>query len=157
MRNIEYLRQAVPGVKFTADILTCFPGETDEEFKETVEFARRAEFYHMHVFTYSPRPGTEAANLPELPPELRAERSRLLRELAEELRVRHHRRAVELGEPVEILFERQSGEYMTGHTRDFMEAAVKIDGARSADELRGEILLARPVRADKKHIVCELL
>ncbi len=157
MRNIQHLRHAIPGVKLTADILTCFPGETDRDFMETVEFARKVEFYHMHVFTYSPRPGTEAANLPELPPELRAERSRLLRELAEELRVRHHRRAVELGEPVEILFERQSGEYMTGHTRDFMEAAVKIDGARSADELRGEILLARPVRADKKHIVCELL
>ncbi|HPT84610.1 MAG TPA: tRNA (N(6)-L-threonylcarbamoyladenosine(37)-C(2))-methylthiotransferase MtaB [Bacillota bacterium] len=156
MRNIEYLRQAVPGVKFTADILTCFPGETDEEFKETVEFARRAEFYHMHVFTYSPRPGTDAASLPELPPKVRAERSKRLLELDEELRLLHHRRAVETGEPVEILFEQRSGEHITGHTRDFMEAAVKA-GDADAEKLRGEIRLARPVFAGEKHLVCELV
>lgn len=154
--NIEYLRKAIPGVKLTADILTCFPGETEQDFLETVEFARAVEFYHMHVFTYSPRPGTEAASLPELPTEVRAERSKKLLALDEELRLAHHRRAAESGEPVEILFEQRSGEHLTGHTRDFMEAAVNI-GHDAPENLRGEIRLARPVQADAKFLVCELL
>jgi threonylcarbamoyladenosine tRNA methylthiotransferase MtaB len=156
MDNIEYLRQRVHGVKLTADILTCFPGESDEDFAQTLEFARGADFYHMHVFTYSPRPGTEAANLPELDPEVRAHRSAMLRALDAELRLVHHRRTVDAGEPVEILFEQSSGGLAVGHTRDFMEAAVKIKGGTTPESLRGQIRLARPVCADEQYLICEL-
>lgn len=150
--NLLYMRQIIPDVKFTADILTCFPGECDADFEDTLEFARRADFYHMHVFTYSPRPGTEAANLPELEPPVRAEHSAKLLALDAELRFAHHIRAVEHVKPLEILFEQTEGGYLTGHTREFMEAAI-LPGSVE----RGEIKRVLPVKAEHGFVFCKLI
>ena len=80
----DRLRRAhalLPDAAFGADVMTGFPGETDEEFRETYEFIERLPFTYLHVFTYSLRPGTPAAAMPQVPVPVRKERTRLLREL----------------------------------------------------------------------------
>lgn len=75
----------MPDAAFGADVMTGFPGETDSEFQETLEFVSRMPFAYLHVFTYSERPSTSAAILPErVPWEVRKERTRELRRLAAE-------------------------------------------------------------------------
>lgn len=61
---IEMIRQAIPGVGITTDVIVGFPGETREEFQQSLEFVERLEFAKVHVFPFSARPGTEAASLP---------------------------------------------------------------------------------------------
>jgi threonylcarbamoyladenosine tRNA methylthiotransferase MtaB len=80
----DRLRRAhslLPDAAFGADVMTGFPGETDEEFRETHDFIERLPFTYLHVFTYSLRPGTPAAAMPQVPVPVRKERTRLLREL----------------------------------------------------------------------------
>lgn len=73
----------LPEAAFGADVMTGFPGETDAEFQETLEFVSRMPFTYLHVFTYSERPGTPAASMPgRVPWEARKERTRELRRLA---------------------------------------------------------------------------
>jgi threonylcarbamoyladenosine tRNA methylthiotransferase MtaB len=80
----DRLRRAhalLPDAAFGADVMTGFPGETDEEFRETYDFIERLPFTYLHVFTYSLRPGTPAAAMPQVPAPVRKERTRILREL----------------------------------------------------------------------------
>jgi len=85
----------MPDAAFGADVMTGFPGETDSEFQETLEFVSRMPFTYLHVFTYSERPGTPAAALPgRVPWELRKERTRELRRLASEKNLAFRRRFV---------------------------------------------------------------
>jgi len=75
-------RAAMPDCAVGADVMTGFPGETDQEFEESRAFIESLPFTYLHVFTYSARPGTPAANLPLLPMSVRKQRTHQLRELA---------------------------------------------------------------------------
>jgi threonylcarbamoyladenosine tRNA methylthiotransferase MtaB len=78
-------RQIMPDAAITTDVIAGFPGETDEEFAESLEFIREIDFAGGHAFTYSPRPGTVAARLEgQVRHEVRKERNAILRELFEE-------------------------------------------------------------------------
>jgi threonylcarbamoyladenosine tRNA methylthiotransferase MtaB len=80
---ITACREAIPGVTITTDVMTGFPGETDEEFEEGLHFIRRMSFDGMHVFRYSQRSGTRAARMPhQVREEEKSERSRVLRKEA---------------------------------------------------------------------------
>jgi threonylcarbamoyladenosine tRNA methylthiotransferase MtaB len=61
---VQQVREAIPGISITTDLITGFPGETDEEWQHTVDFVRAIEFARIHVFPYSGRPGTPAASMP---------------------------------------------------------------------------------------------
>jgi threonylcarbamoyladenosine tRNA methylthiotransferase MtaB len=75
-------RALMPEAAIGADVMTGFPGETDEEFEENRGFVARLPFTYLHVFTYSERPGTPAAAADQVPMPIRKERNRVLRELA---------------------------------------------------------------------------
>ncbi len=75
-------RKLMPEAAIGADVMVGFPGETEAEFEETRAFIERLPFTYLHVFTYSERPGTPAAALPQVPVRVRKERNRVLRELA---------------------------------------------------------------------------
>ncbi len=78
-------RQAIPDVAITTDVIAGFPGETDEEFAESLAFVREMNFAGGHVFTYSPRPGTGAARMKgQIKPELRKKRNHILHDALEE-------------------------------------------------------------------------
>ena len=83
--KIEKIHALIPDAAFGADVMVGFPGESDELFEESRSFIADLPFTYLHVFTYSPRPGTPAASSPEqVPLTIARERNRILRELAAE-------------------------------------------------------------------------
>ena len=125
MRAIELLREYIPNAKFTTDIIVGFPGETEADFEQTVEFVKKAEFLTAHVFPYSKRTGTPAALMPDQVS--KQEKSRRLHKLIQiEARSRERilRREIECYPDKEVLFESWKDGYAFGHTADFLEVRV---------------------------------
>jgi len=101
---IERIHACEPLVGIGADVLVGFPGETEEEFAETFAFVRALPLSYLHVFTYSERPGTRAAQMPDpVNPEVRKQRTHLLRELSREKAEAFAASAV--GETLEVVVE----------------------------------------------------
>lgn len=126
MAVIERLRAAIPNVQFTTDIIVGFPGETEENFNETVEFVKRARFLSAHIFQYSKRRGTPAATMPDQVPEnVKADRSARLISLQNE--IRNEILGSEVGNEYSVLFETQTRDRAVGHTPSFIEVGVNSD------------------------------
>lgn len=142
LRNIENTRAALPDVQFTTDFIVGFPGETDEDFAETMEFARRVGFLATHVFKYSKRAGTPAAKMPDQIPEaVKHARSQALIALSAESTA-HCLAEILAAHPTEtVLFEQKIGGLWSGHTAAFAEVRAASDA-----DLHGEL---RKVRLDK--------
>ncbi|MCF8226620.1 MAG: tRNA (N(6)-L-threonylcarbamoyladenosine(37)-C(2))-methylthiotransferase MtaB [Bacteroidales bacterium] len=88
--TIERFRSAIPDFNFTTDIIVGFPGETEEDFKHTLDFAREARFSHIHTFRYSKRTGTRAERMPvQVPGPVMARRSEKIRLLSERSRMEY--------------------------------------------------------------------
>ena len=103
-RLIEDVRRAVPGVAVSTDVIVGFPGETEAQFAEGMDFIRRMGFARMHVFPYSPRRGTPAARRPDqIPAPVRKERVARMQALAAELSENCRRAALDTA--AEVLFE----------------------------------------------------
>src|SRR6185369_7403249 len=93
--RIARARGLMPECAVGADVMTGFPGETDAEFEESRAFIESLPFTYLHVFTYSERPGTPAAAMPDQAPmHVRAARSRILRELAAKKNLEFRRRMI---------------------------------------------------------------
>jgi len=106
-RVLAALRLANPGAGLGADVIVGFPGETDGEFETTRRFIEDSELNYLHVFSYSPRPGTPAAEMPgQVPPAAIKERSARLRELGRDLSLRFRRSFV--GRDLELLVLRDA-------------------------------------------------
>ena len=102
---VRRIRRAVEGVAITADAIAGFPGETDDDFRRTVEVCEEAELASVHVFPYSPRPGTSAAHYDDhLDPQTKAARAKTLAETAAKLSARFRNRQIGTVRPV--LWER---------------------------------------------------
>lgn len=107
MRIVERLRQTFPGCAVTTDIMVGFPGETEEEFRQSVAFAERVGFAKAHVFAFSRRPGTRAADMPDQVPN--AEKARRAKEMAAACaRTRAAFLRNQIGKTVQVLAERSS-------------------------------------------------
>nr|MBC8512336.1 radical SAM protein [Dehalococcoidia bacterium] len=105
-RAVASIRQAVPGAAITTDIMVGFPGETCQEFEESYRFCREMGFANIHVFAYSPRPGTLAAKMPEqVHDKLKKERSLRMLELAQESVEKFRERF--LGQNTVVLWEKE--------------------------------------------------
>lgn len=142
MKSISLLREAIPDVKFTTDIIVGFPGETEEDFRKSCEFAKKAEFLMIHVFPYSKRRGTLAANMPDqIPEDIKKQRVHILSEISRDTRKRILDRAVAERGAVQVLFETYRDGYAYGHTSDFIEVRAKSDRAMHG-ELAGVRLLS---------------
>jgi threonylcarbamoyladenosine tRNA methylthiotransferase MtaB len=117
-------RAVIPNVAVTTDIIAGFPGETDEEFAESLDFVREMDFAGGHVFTYSPRPGTGAAKMKgQLKPEIRKERNHILHDALEQSARAY--RASFVGQTMSVLWESTSevGEWgwqMEGLTENYL-------------------------------------
>jgi threonylcarbamoyladenosine tRNA methylthiotransferase MtaB len=135
---VARLRQAVPGVAITTDLIVGFPGETEAEFEESYAFCREMAFAAIHVFPYSPRAGTLAARLPDLVSEpAKKQRVQCLIELAGRLSTDY--RARMLGSEAEVLWEAQdSGGVWEGLTDTY----VRVQ-ARCQDDLNNRLRAVR--------------
>jgi len=125
-RAVELIREAVPGVAITTDVIVGFPGETGDEFKESYNFARQVNFARIHVFSYSPRPGTSAADMPHQVDDMaRRERSRRMLALGRAC-VRNFRKGF-LGKTLMVLWEKETGSVWSGLTDNYIRAHTKSD------------------------------
>ncbi len=125
--GVEYLRRYFPRPAITTDIIVGFPGETEEEFRETEAFLERVHFYEMHIFKYSRREGTAAASMPaQVPEQIKTRRSNVLLALAKRQSTEFRRHYI--GSGAEVLLEEEKEiegtSYLIGHTRDYVKAAV---------------------------------
>lgn len=126
----------------TTDVITGFPGETEEEFAECKAFLEKVDFYEMHIFKYSKRAGTPAATMKgQLQESEKAKRSDEL-EIIEKASSNKFRQYY-VGTNVEVLFEEKKqidGElYWVGHTKEYVKVAVKEDASETAKNLENEI------------------
>ncbi len=132
---IARLREAIPNVLFTTDIIVGFPGETEENFEETIEFVKEARFLMAHIFPYSEREGTPAAEMPNsVPVEIRRERAARLTEIQNSVRDSLLDEIISSGAEVNVLFETYSNGIAHGHTDNFLEVSVP-----SKCDLHGQI------------------
>lgn len=136
------LRQYFDDPALTTDIITGFPGETEEEFTQTVRFVEKLQFFETHVFPYSRREGTRAAKMPEqLTEKVKKERSSILLKLNAQNQEKFLQRSV--GQPVEVLFEEKTAvngeEYWTGYGRKYQRVLMK-----SGANLTNTVQIVRP-------------
>lgn len=128
LRGIDLLRARIPDVKFTTDVIVGFPDESDDDFEQTVKFAKKAGFLMMHIFPYSKRAGTVAASMPnQIPADVKKHRAARLAEVASEIRQRVLEEKVNTSPKCSVLFETYADGVAYGHTADFIEVAVSSE------------------------------
>ena len=123
-QSVELLRKFFPECAVTTDMIVAFPGETEEEFVESLAFIRKCAFADMHIFPYSRRPGTPADKMPGQHNNATKEaRSRGAIALAEEMS-RDYREGF-VGRTLEVLFEEREGEFYTGHAPNYIKVYAR--------------------------------
>ena len=154
-RLVEKLRASFPDVGITTDVMVGFPGEADADFEDSLQFVEEIGFNQLHVFRYSPRRGTPAADYSDhVPPHVSAERSKAMIRLGKRLGVDFRERM--LGKTMNVLVE-ESREGADGHLAGFTENYLRVltDVPDSAvnrilpvklTALEGEFIRAEPVR-----------
>ena len=136
----EILREEFDNPAITTDVIVGFPGETEEEFAETERFLKAIHFYEMHIFKYSRRAGTRAADMPDQIPEgTKSVRSDILLALEKQQSLEYRGRF--LGTEEEILLEEpieiDGTKYMMGHTRQYVKGAVPYEEGLKNKTVKG--------------------
>ena len=122
--SVELLNRHFPGCAVTTDMIVAFPGETEEEFQESLAFIQKCAFADMHIFPYSRRPGTPADKMPgQHNNATKEDRSR--RAIAVGNAMSESYRSALIGKELEVLFEEAEGEFYTGHAPNYVKVYVK--------------------------------
>ncbi len=133
LESVELLRAHFENPGLTTDLITGFPGETEEEFAQTLAFIRKCAFSAMHVFPYSRRPGTPAASMPDqVPKEVREDRAR--RAIAAAAEMERAWLSAQAGSVLPVLFEEEKGGLWRGHAPNYAE--VRAPGEDLHNRLR---------------------
>ncbi|MFA6852522.1 MAG: tRNA (N(6)-L-threonylcarbamoyladenosine(37)-C(2))-methylthiotransferase MtaB [Bacilli bacterium] len=123
LAKIKRIKQEIPRIAITTDVIAGFPGETEEEFMETYNFIKECGFHLLHVFPFSARSGTPAARMDkQVAPELKKERVNKLLALSKELWENYTSQFI--GQNVTILVEEYNNGFNLGHTTNYMEVKV---------------------------------
>lgn len=123
-KEVELLRKTFPNVVLTTDVIVGFPGETEKEFNETYEYLKNIRFTKLHVFRYSPRKGTVAAKMKDqVDSKIKEERSHKLIKLSDKCEKEILDKYI--GKKVKVLFEKQEGKYIKGHTTNYLVVKIK--------------------------------
>ncbi|MCI8411059.1 MAG: tRNA (N(6)-L-threonylcarbamoyladenosine(37)-C(2))-methylthiotransferase MtaB [Clostridia bacterium] len=147
---VNILRKYYKDVILTTDIIVGFPGETQEEFNKTYEFLKQIKFYKMHIFKYSPRKGTKAAQMKEqINGNVKEERSQKLIQLSDENEKEYNKEYI--GQEIEVLFEEEKDGIYKGHTKNYILAYCK-----TSKNLENRIVKTKCKQTQKDHIVVEL-
>ena len=118
--SVALLNRHFPGCAITTDMIVAFPGETEEEYQESLEFIRKCAFADMHIFPYSRRPGTPADKMPgQHNNDTKEARSRGAIAVAEEMSLSYREKLI--GTTQAVLFEEQSGGFYTGHAPNYIK------------------------------------
>jgi len=137
--RVNALRSEFPDMSLTTDIITGFPEETEEEFNETIEYARKLKFAKIHVFPYSEREGTKAAAMPQMDMSIRKARAKRLIEVSSALEAEFASSMI--GRDAEILIEKitekDGREIAEGYTANYIRTFADLDGRNIS---RGDIV-----------------
>ena len=150
LESVHLLNRYFPGCAVTTDMIVAFPGETEDEFNESLNFIRKCAFADMHIFPYSRRPGTPADKMPGQHDNATKEaRSRAAIAVAEGMKSAYLEKLA--GTTVEVLFEEAEGDHWIGHTPNYVKIYAKGENLHNQlrqvavtgifrDGLRGDIL-----------------
>lgn len=118
--SVTLLKKYFPDCAITTDLIVGFPGETEEELQQSLDFAEKCGFAMMHIFPYSRRAGTPADAMPDqIPKAVKSERAARAAQVAKSLRERYD--SALIGTVQEVLFEQTEGEFFTGHAKNFVK------------------------------------
>ena len=149
--RVKALRAEFPDMSLTTDIITGFPGETEEEFAETIKYAKKLGFAKIHVFPYSEREGTKAADMPQMDMSIRKARAKRLIEVSDELASEFASSMT--GKETEILIEKieeKDGKTIAeGYTGNYVRAFAEVEKDMFS---RGDIVKGTAVRAENENI-----
>ena len=127
LKSVELLKAVFPGCAVTTDMIVAFPGETEEEFGESLTFIRQCGFADMHIFPYSRRPGTPADKMPgQHRNAVKEARSRQAIAVAEEMAAAYRQGLT--GTVQQVLFEEPDGAYYTGHAPNYIKVYMEGTG-----------------------------
>lgn len=125
INKINEIRMIRPNISITTDVIVGFPGETDEEFLETVETIKKIKFTKLHVFPYSKRDKTVAATLPnQVDSKIKKDRTKILINLSKELEIEYMNNYI--NNVVSFIPEIKKDDYLIGHTGNYL--LIKIIG-----------------------------
>ena len=151
LESVELLRRHFEEPAITTDLIVGFPGETEEEFRQTLDFLRRCAFSAMHIFPYSRRPGTPAASMPgQVTAAVKEERAHRAALLAREMERAYLESWV--GRTVPVLFEEEREGLWRGHTARYAEAAVP-----SGEDLHNQLRSVRVTGVGEQGLLGELI
>ena len=144
---VEKLRREIPDVAITTDVIVGFPGETEEEFEKTYNFLKEIELSQMHIFKYSPRKGTKAADMnDQVSPQVKHERSEKLLQLNKENFEKFAGRMI--GKEFEVLFEQELGENRyEGLTPNYLKTIVT-----SNEDICGKIVKVKITEVKDEYV-----
>lgn len=121
--KVKKIREIRPDISLTTDVIVGFPGETEEEFQETLDFVSKIKFTKVHVFPYSRRKGTKADTMPnQIPENIKKERVKRLIDLSNKLEKEYL--DLFLNKEVEVLIEEEYPDYSLGHTGNYLKVKV---------------------------------
>lgn len=125
--KVELIRKYFPNAGITTDVIVGFPGETDEEFKQTLDFVKKVGFSKIHVFKFSPRKGTKAYSMEgQIPSNVKEERSKILIELSDNMMSDFHKKLI--GKKADVLFESKYKEdFYEGYTTNYVRVIKKSE------------------------------
>ena len=133
LESVELLKAHFPGCAVTTDMIVAFPGETEEEYQESLAFIRKCGFADMHIFPYSRRPGTPADKMPgQHNNDTKEARSRAAIAVAEEMSRAYRENMI--GTVHAVLFEEKDGEFFTGHAPNYVK--IYAEGEDLHNEIR---------------------
>ena len=140
--GVKLIRKYFASPAITTDIIVGFPGETKKDFEESKTFVEKVKFYETHIFPYSIREGTKAANMPQVDGNEKARRANILNEI--NLKNQKEFRALRIGKEDELLCEeifiKDGIEYFTGYTKEYVKVAVLNSDLKTNDIVRGRIV-----------------
>lgn len=140
INKIEVIRSIRPNISITTDVIVGFPGETDEEFNETIDTLKKINFSKLHVFPYSKRDGTKAALMDNhIDDVTKRKRSRILIDLSRELENNYMNRFI--GSEVIFIPEVEKEGYIIGHTGNYLQ--VKCKGCKKdlGNDIRVKLIM----------------
>jgi threonylcarbamoyladenosine tRNA methylthiotransferase MtaB len=153
LKNISHIRGRMPDVMLTADLMVGFPGESEEDFLDTLRFVREARLLDAHVFAYSKREGTPAATYEnQISEQVKKERSARLMEEVRAVRDENLQSVIDLGKPLSVILETRKGSCYHGHSDSYIEVS-----AESKKDKRGELVLIHPIRHENGIIYGEII
>jgi len=150
LKEVEFIRSFIPDAAITTDIIVGFPGETEDDFNETLAFVEKVQFSRIHVFPFSPRPNTKAYNMEgKVPKHVKNQRVHQLIDLGEKLEQEYMKNFI--GKTIRVLFETNEKNLYSGYSKEYISVT-----AVSASDIKTQIRDVKIVEIKNGYLLGEI-